>query len=275
MTGISVFRKGNEVRYSLCALDTSDTSQTRVGYDEVATFTERPSDLVMRSTDEVAVCTPTEVYLFHLGSSTPSKLPTTKCGALSVDSSNANVLAFSSDRSVCLWDTRTKEVSLTMKRSHFFPIQCMASNPNLDNVYVTGGGDGRLLFWDVRQPNGSSPLETVGNAHAHHITSVQYHPIHDQLLISSGTDCAVNLWRYQGVSSTPSKSIPLTSPRSKSTMEPITVIGDGLVESFKRHEDSVYKCTWSREGWAIGSVSYDGLLVINSVPTPEKYRILL
>lgn len=172
---------------------------------------------------------------------------------------------------MCLWDTRTKEISLTMKSSHFFPIHCLDSNPNMEHVYVTGGADGRILFWDLRHPQGSTPLESVGSAHSHHVTSVRYHPVHDQLLISSGTDCAVNLWRFQGVSSTPTRSVPLTSPRTS----PSSSVGDGFIESYRMHEDSVYRCCWSRDGWSFASVSYDGMVMVNSVSTAEKYRILL
>jgi WD40 repeat protein len=224
----------------------------------------------MRTREEIAVSTPNELCLYQ--STKPvMKIPTTKCGAISLDSSNSSVVGFASDRSVCLWDTRTNDISLTMKSSHFFPILCLDSNPNMDHAYVTGGSDGRLLFWDLRQPQGSSPLQSVGSAHAHHVTSVKYHPIHDQLLISSGTDCSVNLWRFQGVSSTPTRSVPLTSPRAA----PSAAVDDGLVESYKRHEDAVYRCCWSRDGWSFASVSYDGLVMVNSVSVAEKYRILL
>lgn len=250
----------------------SSDASSSFEFSDLGTVLDRPTGLVMRSIDQVVVATLSELSFLRVDSDrSGAKLPVANCNAIAQTSSIDTPLAFSSDRSLCLWDPRSSQVSLNMKTCHFFPILSLGANPNLDYMYATGGADGRIMFWDIRQANGSNPLKVTSNAHAHHVTSVRYHPVHDQLLISSGTDCAVHLWLYQSVSSSPSSAVPLTSPRPKKT-EPVA---DELVQSYRHHEDSVYRCCWSREGWAFASVSYDGLVMVNSVPTTEKYRIMV
>lgn len=48
------------------------------------------------------------------------------------------------------------------------------------------------------------------------------------------------------------------------------------VRTFDEHEDSVYSLAWSAsDAWVLASLSYDGLVVLNHVPSTEKYKILL
>lgn len=48
------------------------------------------------------------------------------------------------------------------------------------------------------------------------------------------------------------------------------------VRTFDEHEESVYSLAWSAsDAWVLASLSYDGLVVLNHVPSTEKYKILL
>ena len=50
---------------------------------------------------------------------------------------------------------------------------------------------------------------------------------------------------------------------------------DHLVCTYDTHEDSVYAAEWSNvDPWVFASLSYDGRLVINHVPSAEKYEVL-
>ena len=50
---------------------------------------------------------------------------------------------------------------------------------------------------------------------------------------------------------------------------------DEVIRTFEEHEDSVYRAVWSSaDAWVFASLSYDGRLVINHVPTQEKFAIL-
>ncbi len=51
---------------------------------------------------------------------------------------------------------------------------------------------------------------------------------------------------------------------------------DVLVKAYTEHEDSVYAVAWSAcESWVFASVSYTGRVIVSSVPSSEKYKILL
>lgn len=51
---------------------------------------------------------------------------------------------------------------------------------------------------------------------------------------------------------------------------------DGVIRRYNEHEDSVYAVEWSNsDPWVFASLSYDGRLVINTVPRSCKYKILL
>jgi hypothetical protein len=51
--------------------------------------------------------------------------------------------------------------------------------------------------------------------------------------------------------------------------------GEGLLQVWTDHEDSVYTAEWSAaDPWTFASLSYDGRLVIGSVPPAVKFGIL-
>ena len=238
------------------------------------------------SRENVVVSSSSELTVYRVEGGTgvgvaSRSLKTNACTGAVADPHHPFSIAFAEDRCLSLWDLRTKEASLSLKTSHFFPILSLDVNPNLEHTYVTGGADGQMMFWDLRQPAGSFPLKSV-DAHAHHVTSVKFHPVHDQLVVSSGTDCAVKLWRMQSISSTPQKSPPLVEtmsakPSAQTSNRRVSmqgcILGDGLIQQNYRHEDSVYRVSWS--GWTFASASVDGTVVFNTVPASEKYRIML
>ena len=61
--------------------------------------------------------------------------------------------------------------------------------------------------------------------------------------------------------------------------------GDGRVEAdppnikvraIDQHEESIYSIAWSpADAWMYCSLSYDGRVILNHVPSTEKYKILL
>ncbi|KUF96023.1 hypothetical protein AM588_10010605 [Phytophthora nicotianae] len=54
-------------------------------------------------------------------------------------------------------------------------------------------------------------------------------------------------------------------------------VADTLIRRIEEHEDAVYAARWATGGdaWMFVSVSYDGRLAVNHVPSTEKYKILL
>jgi len=51
--------------------------------------------------------------------------------------------------------------------------------------------------------------------------------------------------------------------------------GDKLIKRYESHRDSVYSIAWSSDAWVFASLSYDGTVIVNTVPQSEKYKILL
>ena len=51
---------------------------------------------------------------------------------------------------------------------------------------------------------------------------------------------------------------------------------DGLVAKYAQHEDSVYSVAWSSvDPWTFASLSYDGRVVVSTVPPEEKRKLVL
>ncbi|VDP05129.1 unnamed protein product [Soboliphyme baturini] len=161
-------------------------------------------------------------------------------------------------------------------------------NPNRNYYLATAGDDCRILFWDTRVVK--QPMKSV-LSHSHWVWSIRYNPIHDQLFISSGSDARVVLHCIVSISSEalemadaseepdcPSNQfslydlINLSPNRSNRDIFRLT---DGVIRRYEDHEESVYCCEWSSvDPWVFASLSYDGRVIINTVPRKIKYSIL-
>jgi hypothetical protein len=50
---------------------------------------------------------------------------------------------------------------------------------------------------------------------------------------------------------------------------------DALIETYE-HEDSIHAIEWSAsDAWIFASISYNGTFFINTVPSEEKYNIMI
>lgn len=154
--------------------------------------------------------------------------------------------------------------------AHRFGVTAVDYNPNKPNVVVTAGQDGLLKFWDLR--NAKRPLLTARGGHSHYAWQVKYNPFHDQLVVSTGTDAVVNLWRVSTISSAPLLSLGSNTNEDAGSD---TSAPDVRVARFE-HGDSVYGMAWgAADAWIYTTVGYDGKVVLNHVPSKEKYKILL
>ncbi|KAH9078550.1 hypothetical protein Ae201684P_019632 [Aphanomyces euteiches] len=170
------------------------------------------------------------------------------------------------DESIQTWDIRSNKVAYKIDKAHLECARDIDYNPNKPYYIASGGNDGKMKFWDVRK---SSHAILSIQSHSHWAWCVKYNRFHDQLVLSSGSDSVVNLWRISSISSAP---ILEMDEGGESGID----IGDAKIKSFEEHEDSVYSVAWgSVDSWVFVSVSYDGRVVLNHVPSTEKYRILL
>ena len=136
-------------------------------------------------------------------------------------------------------------------------------------------------FWDLRKTN-SCLLQFEDLSHW--TTCLAYNNFHDQLLLTGGTSTFAHLYRAQSASSMLSQeadlettfnmsSFDLTSERSFKTKGENGV--DKMIVRVEL-EDSVVAVDWSqKDAWVFAAASYNGTLVVGTVPSKEKYRILL
>ncbi len=144
-------------------------------------------------------------------------------------------------------------------------------NPTHPYQVATSGKDGILKIWDMRSDFKGPLTEQRGGSHW--ISSLQYNPFHDQLLLSGNTDGLVHLHSIFSVSSA-SETLENGERQDK---EFGGTLSDGIVgKPNEYHEDSVYSVKWSAaDPWIYASLSHDGRLVINTVPNETKYSIIL
>jgi len=167
---------------------------------------------------------------------------------------------------IVTWDSRTGDKAWALNISSGSAIRSLDYNPNKQYYLVTGGDDGSLIIWDYRSP--TEPLVTV-HEHSHWLWSVRYNTFHDQLILSAGSDCRVQLHSQASLSSEPLRQSLEDDDLQEKILE------DGIIQTFYDHEDSVYTAEWScSDPWTFASLSYDGRLVISHVPKSVKYRIL-
>jgi len=150
-------------------------------------------------------------------------------------------------------------------RAHRFGVADIDYNPNKPFVLASAGLDGLIKFWDLRKAK--APLLTARGGHTHYAWNVKYNPFHDQLVLSTGTDSTVNLWRVSTISSAP---LLVDADDASETSAP-------NVRVFRyEHTESVYGIAWGvADAWLYASVAYDGKILVNHVPSKEKYKILL
>lgn len=108
----------------------------------------------------------------------------------------ANVLASCSvDRSIRIWDMRAaphKACMLTNPDAHERDVNVISWN-RIDPFLLSGGDDGCLKVWDIRQFKINKPL-CVFKHHFGPISSVEWHPTDSTVFAASGEDDQVTLW---------------------------------------------------------------------------------
>ncbi|KAJ1994932.1 Protein tssc1 [Coemansia spiralis] len=227
-----------------------------------------PHSVACHSSNPVAAVASSAVGVWDLAQSTMQcTLPTTNAAAVAWHPNDPRQLATADGASVRTWDTRTRQPLLTIHHAHT-KARSLAFNPVVPYMLASGGNMVRI--WDMRSP--SSALLEIDN-HSHWVLGIEFNPSHDQLLLSAGSDGLVNLESV--VSASSAQLVAGGALDTDSDTQSCEAV-DGLVAQFDDHETSVYAAHWSvADPWIFASLSFDGRLVINTVPREEKYKILL
>ena len=162
------------------------------------------------------------------------------------------------------------------------PCFAVDSNPNKPGAVSTAHADGTVRFYDLRA-SGGAPLKIL-RGHDGWCGALEYNKYHDQLLASGGSDKLVNLWRVSSISSAPLLELDLDDAKGDGASSAVTSSAgtaapdapDVKVKDYDLHDDAVVAVAWSScDAWVFASLSFDGRVLLNHVPSPEKYKILL
>jgi ribosome assembly protein RRB1 len=99
------------------------------------------------------------------------------------------------DKSIKIWDTRAAPQSacmLTAENAHASDVNVISWNKS-EPFIASGGDDGVLKVWDLRQFQNKTPIATFKH-HTDHITTVEWNPLDSTVLASGGDDDQIAIW---------------------------------------------------------------------------------
>lgn len=106
----------------------------------------------------------------------------------------------SSDGTLKIWDTRSKKrVPAISVKAHDTDVNVISWNPTVNYLIASGSDDGQISVWDLRtfaQQTAEQPATPVASFswHKQAITSIQWHPTDESVLVASGADDQVTIW---------------------------------------------------------------------------------
>lgn len=99
------------------------------------------------------------------------------------------------DKTIRIWDCRAapqKACMLTCNNAHDSDINVISWNRN-EPFIASGGDDGVLHIWDLRQFQSQKPIASFKH-HTNYVTTVEWHPTDSTVFASGGADDQVAIW---------------------------------------------------------------------------------
>lgn len=106
-----------------------------------------------------------------------------------------NVFASCSvDKTIRIWDARAvgPKACMLTANAHESDVNVITWNRH-DPFILSGGDDGMLKVWDLRQFQNGVPIATFKH-HTAPITSVEWHPTDSTVFVASGDDHQITIW---------------------------------------------------------------------------------
>ena len=218
------------------------------------------------SSDQVAVASVDKVSLWSLSADDGTLSSSTGAGEIEKLSSvswnhlNNNLICASCSQSLHCIDLRSMSPSIVIEDAHEMAVRDVDFSKTNQHLLTSGGDDCNMCIWDLRKPQ--SPVVKVSN-HSHWVWQSRFNPFHEALVVTSSSDSLVQLWNLREEDEAENEI--------KSTGQL-----DLKPHTYDEHEDSVYGVAWSTvDPWTFLSLSYDGRVICNQVPSSVKYKILL
>lgn len=150
------------------------------------------------------------------------------------------------DKSIIVWDTRTKEHS-QIEGAHMAEIYALNCSAVEEHVLCTGSKDTHIKVWDMRK---TEKELFVLSAHRKEVLQVQFSPHFGNILASSGTDRRVCVWDLSRI------SLVQTEEEKKDGPPELLFMHGG-------HTNTVCDLSFNPEyKWEIASVAEDNIIQI-------------
>ncbi|VDN58119.1 unnamed protein product [Dracunculus medinensis] len=184
--------------------------------------------------------------------------------------SNGSLISVAYDDFIKGIDYRSLDSAFIIESVNTPNVRNLDYNPNVQYILATCGDDCKVSIWDTRKV--MEPLKSLHD-HSHWVWSVRFNPIHDQLLLSVGSDARIFLNNLESLSSESMHALDFVNDDAENTRVP--KLEDGRLEKLEEHEESVYSCAWAtNDPWVFATLSLDGRVVISRVKRHHKYAIL-
>ncbi|WUR03098.1 histone-binding protein RBBP7 [Vairimorpha necatrix] len=160
----------------------------------------------------------------------------------------------SDDKSIIIWDTKTKNPCSIVKEAHDSDIYSIHCSPLNSFFLCTGSEDNSVKIWDMRNLN--RPVQKL-LSHSKGVGKVQWSPHSESVLASASKDRRVCLWDLSLSGNILSKEDAKDGPPE-------------LIFLHGGHTYNVFDISWNpAEPFEIASVSEDNILQIWQVPERE------
>jgi len=97
------------------------------------------------------------------------------------------------DKTVRVWDTRSKRKSMLTVEAHETDVNVIAWNRLVNYLVVSGSDDGSFKIWDLRAFKADAPAAHF-KWHSGAINSVCWHPNDESVLAVASADHTISLW---------------------------------------------------------------------------------
>ncbi len=183
-----------------------------------------------------------------------------------------SLISCGDDRKVRFWDLRKPSAPVQSLEGHSHWIWSCRYNPFHDQLVLSGGSDHMVNLWRIASVSSAPWLACVDGGDVDSAddgdSSSPGEGGGNRNRTNSGVNNSSNSSHNNNNNNSSSSG---SSSDSKSTDPP-----DVKVRSFDQHVESVYGLAWSAaDAWTFASLSVDGKVFVNHVPSTEKYKILL